>query len=77
MGAKVVGIIDIAGGLINENGFTFEEITNLFLEKTGNTLESDYLVPFEDINQRIWSLETEIFAPCAASTAFLRARKRS
>jgi len=67
MGAKVVGIIDIAGGLINENGFTFEEITNLFLEKTGNTLESDNLIPFDEINEKIWSLETEIFAPCAAS----------
>ncbi len=67
MGAKVVGIIDIAGGLINEDGFTFEEITNLFLEKTGNTLESEDLIPFDEINQKIWSLQTEIFAPCAAS----------
>jgi glutamate dehydrogenase/leucine dehydrogenase len=67
MGAKVVGIIDIAGGLINENGFTFEEITNLFLQKTGNTLESDNLISFDEINQKIWSLETEVFAPCAAS----------
>ena len=67
MEAKVVGIIDVAGGLINEDGFTFEEITNLFLEKTGNTLESDYLIPFNEINEKIWSLETEVFAPCAAS----------
>jgi len=67
MGVKVVGIIDIAGGLISENGFTFEEITNLFLEKTSNTLESDYLIPFKEINESIWSLEAEIFAPCAAS----------
>ncbi len=67
MGVKVVGIIDIAGGLISENGFTFEEITNLFLEKTSNTLESDYLIPFKEINDSIWSLEAEIFAPCAAS----------
>jgi glutamate dehydrogenase/leucine dehydrogenase len=67
MGAKIVGIIDIAGGLINENGFSFKEITNFFLEKTGNTLESDQLIPFDEINQNIWSIETEIFAPCAAS----------
>ena len=67
MGARVVGIIDVAGGLINEDGFTFEEITNLFLEKTGNTLESEDLIPFDEINQKIWSLQTEIFAPCAAS----------
>ncbi|WP_242094846.1 Glu/Leu/Phe/Val dehydrogenase dimerization domain-containing protein [Aestuariivivens sediminicola] len=67
MGAKIVGIIDIVGGLINENGFSFEEISNLFLAKKGNTLESDKLMPFEEINEKIWSLETEIFAPCAAS----------
>ncbi|HEX9600498.1 MAG TPA: Glu/Leu/Phe/Val dehydrogenase dimerization domain-containing protein [Mariniflexile sp.] len=67
MGAKVVGIIDIAGGLIKEEGFTFEEITNLFLAKTGNTLVSDDLIPFDEINQKIWSIKTEIFAPCAAS----------
>lgn len=67
MGAKIVGIIDAVGGLIKEDGFTFEEITNLFLEKTGNTLESDNLIPFDEINETIWSLKTEIFAPCAAS----------
>lgn len=67
MGAKVVGIIDIVGGLINEEGFSFEEITDLYLEKTGNTLVSDNLIPFDVINEKIWSLETEIFAPCAAS----------
>jgi glutamate dehydrogenase/leucine dehydrogenase len=67
MGAKVVGIIDISGGLINEDGFTFEEITQLFLAKTGNTLVAEHLIPFEEINRKIWSLKTEIFAPCAAS----------
>jgi glutamate dehydrogenase/leucine dehydrogenase len=67
MGAKVVGIIDIVGGLIKEEGFTFEEITELYLNKNGNNLVHDNLIPFEEMNQRIWSLETEIFAPCAAS----------
>ncbi|GAA4293673.1 Glu/Leu/Phe/Val dehydrogenase dimerization domain-containing protein [Aestuariibaculum suncheonense] len=67
MGAKVVGIIDIAGGLINEEGFTFEEIKALFLAKKGNTLESDNLIPFEEINEKIWGIQAEIFAPCAAS----------
>lgn len=67
MGAKVVGIIDRVGGLIKEEGFSFEEITNLYLNKNGNTLVADNLIPFDEINQKIWSLETEIFAPCAAS----------
>ena len=67
MGAKVVGIIDIVGGLIKEDGFSFEEIRDLFLAKTGNTLVSKNLISFDEINKKIWSLETEIFAPCAAS----------
>ncbi|WP_044403197.1 Glu/Leu/Phe/Val dehydrogenase dimerization domain-containing protein [Lacinutrix sp. Hel_I_90] len=67
MGAKVVGIIDVSGGVINENGFSFEEITNFFLTKNGNTLATDNMIPFAEMNERIWSLQTEIFAPCAAS----------
>ena len=67
MGAKIVGIIDRAGGLVNEEGFTFEEIKELFLNKEGNLLKSDKMIPFEEINEKIWKLEAEIFAPCAAS----------
>ncbi len=67
MGAKVVGIIDHAGGLIKEEGFSFEEIKQLYLNKKGNKLFSESLISFEEMNERIWSLPTEIFAPCAAS----------
>src|SRR5690606_3985967 len=67
MGAKVVGIIDRVGGVINEDGFTFEEIRHLFLNKDGNTLVADHMIPFEEINQKIWNIQAEIFAPCAAS----------
>ncbi len=67
MGAKIVGIIDKAGGLINAEGFSFKEITDLYLAKNGNTLSSTDLIPFKEINERIWSLQTEVFAPCAAS----------
>jgi len=67
MGAKVVGIIDRNGGLINENGYSFEEIKNLFLAKDGNTLVAENMMPFEEINTKIWALQAEIFAPCAAS----------
>ena len=67
MGVKIVGIIDRVGGLINEDGFTFEEIKELFLNKEGNTIKHDNLIPFEEINEKIWELDAEIFAPCAAS----------
>ena len=66
-GAKIVGIIDRAGGLINENGFSFEEIKELFLTKNGNALNSPDMLPFEEVNSKIWDLESEVFIPCAAS----------
>lgn len=67
MGAKVIGIIDRDGGVINENGFSFEEIKTLFLNKDGNKLVSDKMIGFDEINTKIWSIGAEIFAPCAAS----------
>lgn len=67
MGAKVVGIIDRVGGVINEEGFSFEEIKELFLHKDGNTLVAKNMIPFTEINHRIWNLSCEVFAPCAAS----------
>jgi glutamate dehydrogenase/leucine dehydrogenase len=67
MGAKVVGVIDRVGGVINKDGFSFEEITELFLNKDGNTLVADNMISFEEINEKIWTLECEVFAPCAAS----------
>ncbi|WP_034889192.1 Glu/Leu/Phe/Val dehydrogenase dimerization domain-containing protein [Gillisia sp. Hel_I_29] len=67
IGVKVIGIIDRVGGLINEEGFTFEEMKALFLNKDGNTLKHDNLIPFEEINEKIWNLNADIFAPCAAS----------
>jgi glutamate dehydrogenase/leucine dehydrogenase len=66
-GAKVVGIIDRVGGLIKEDGFSFEEITELFLEKDGNKLKADNMLSFEEVNAKIWDVKAEIFAPCAAS----------
>ncbi len=67
MGAKIVGIIDRVGGVINEEGFSFEEIKEFFLNKDGNSLVAKNMIPFDEINSKIWSLPCEIFAPCAAS----------
>ncbi|NVK51746.1 MAG: amino acid dehydrogenase [Flavobacteriaceae bacterium] len=67
LGAKVVGIIDRDGGVINEAGFTLEEMTALFLNKDGNKLVAENMIPFDEINQKIWSLSAEIFIPAAAS----------
>lgn len=67
MGAKVVGIIDRDGGVMNENGFSFDEIRTFFLNKDGNKLVASNMIPFEEINAKIWTMGAEIFAPCAAS----------
>lgn len=64
---KIVGIIDATGGLINPDGFSFEEIQELYLSKLGNKLQSDAMLPFEEVNEKIWDLDAEIFIPAAAS----------
>lgn len=67
MGAKIVGIIDRVGGLVNENGFSFEEIRQLYLTKNGNELNAPNLLTFDEINAKVWDLNAEVFIPCAAS----------
>jgi glutamate dehydrogenase/leucine dehydrogenase len=62
-----VGIIDRAGGLIREEGFSLDEIRELFLTREGNQLQAAGLVPFEKVNAQIWDLKSEIFIPAAAS----------
>ncbi len=67
MGVKIVGIIDRRGGVINEEGYTYEEVRDFFIHKDGNSLVADQIIPFEEMNERVWNLSCEIFAPCAAS----------
>ncbi len=66
-GAKIVGIIDRVGGLINEDGFSFEEIRQLFINKNGNALNAPNMLSFDEVNAKIWELQSEVFIPCAAS----------
>ncbi|MBB6609473.1 amino acid dehydrogenase [Pontibacter sp. Tf4] len=71
-GVKIVGIIDRVGGLINTDGYSFEEIKELFLNRKGNTLHADNLLSFEEVNNQIWSVNTDIFIPAAASRLVTR-----
>ena len=66
-GAKVVGIIDRVGGLIKEDGFSFEEIKQLFLNKNGNEIVHPDLISYDEINSKIWDLKSDVFIPCAGS----------
>jgi glutamate dehydrogenase/leucine dehydrogenase len=66
-GAVVVGIIDRVGGLIKPEGFSFEEIRQLFLNKNGNELVAPNMLSYDDVNSKIWDTKADIFIPCAGS----------
>lgn len=71
-GVKIIGIIDRDGGLIEEAGMGVEEVKQLFVEKQGNKLVSDRLLPFDEVQERIWKLGADIFIPGAASKLVTR-----
>jgi len=71
-GARIVGIIDREGGLLNPEGFSFETIKSLFLAKQGNKLVAPGMLPFEEVDRLIWSMGAEVFLPCAASRLVTR-----
>ena len=71
-GARIVGIIDRDGGLLDRDGFSFEQIRKLFLDKQGNKLSADRVIPFEQIDRSVWSMGAEVFLPCAASRLVTR-----
>ncbi len=66
-GCKVVGIIDRNGGLMNPEGYSYDQIKELYLQKVGNQLASPNMVDFETVNSQIWDMGADIFLPCAAS----------
>jgi len=66
-GVKIVGIIDRVGGIMKPEGLTLDEIKKIFADRSSNFLVADNLIPFEEINQKIWSMGAEIFIPAAAS----------
>lgn len=66
-GAKVVGIIDRVGGLIKEEGFSLEEIRELFLTKNGNQLSAPNMLSYDEVNAQIWDVPADVFIPCAGS----------
>jgi len=67
LGVKIVGIIGREGGLLNPNGFTHEEVCTLVVNRKGNQLVADKMIPYEELNMKIWDQEFEVFIPAAAS----------
>ncbi|MFM8741036.1 MAG: Glu/Leu/Phe/Val dehydrogenase dimerization domain-containing protein [Cytophagales bacterium] len=74
MGVKVVGILTREGGLINQAGFSHEEICKLVVNRDGNRLVTSDLLPFDVVNNKIWDLEAEVFVPAAASRLVTKAQ---
>jgi len=66
-GAKIVGIIDRVGGLIKEEGFSYDEVKDLYLNKNGNELAHPSMLTFEEVNAKVWDVNADVFIPCAAS----------
>jgi glutamate dehydrogenase/leucine dehydrogenase len=76
-GARIVGIIDRLGGLIKKDGFSLDEVLQLLKDRSGNALESADIIPFEEINRKIWDEEAEVFIPAAASRLITRSHVES
>lgn len=73
-GYRVVGIIDRDGGLLNPDGFSLDEISNLMLTRNGNALAAPGMLSFAEVNEKIWSMGAEVFLPCARSRIITRAQ---
>lgn len=52
---------------MNEKGFSYEEVKQLFLNRDGNQLKADNICPTSELNKKVWSIGAEIFIPAAAS----------
>ncbi len=66
-GVKIIAIKDRQGGLINEKGFGFDEVKNLFLNREGNHLAKGNLLRNDEMEKRFWELKSDIFIPGASS----------
>lgn len=66
-GVKIVGIISLEGAIIDKNGLHTDDIIELFVNKEKNKLKSGELIPFEEGQEAIWQIPTDIFIPAAKS----------
>ncbi len=46
---------------------SFENVRELFIARSSNTLVAENLLSFNEINDKIWDLKADVFLPCAAS----------
>lgn len=72
MGVKIVGIISREGGMLSTQGFSHEEICDLVVNRVGNRLHASDMIPYDELERKIWDQEFEIFIPAAASRLITR-----
>ncbi|HOY29398.1 MAG TPA: amino acid dehydrogenase, partial [Flavobacteriales bacterium] len=66
-GAVITGIIDRAGGVLAPEGLGAAAVQELFVNKEANQLRAAQLLPYAEVNERIWDIGADVFLPCAAS----------
>ncbi len=64
-GGLLTGIVDRSGGVLNENGFTHDEVISLFHSRTKNMFEG--FTKVDDIQESFWKQKADVFIPAAAS----------
>jgi glutamate dehydrogenase/leucine dehydrogenase len=64
-GFKIKGIMDKGGHILSYEGFSNQEVTNLFLNRKGNALESD--AKTQKNPEKFWNHGADVFLPCAGS----------
>jgi glutamate dehydrogenase/leucine dehydrogenase len=67
LGVKLVGVVSHEGGLINQQGYSFDEVKALVVNRNNNKLVSPDMLSFDIANRKIWDLDFEIFVPAASS----------
>jgi glutamate dehydrogenase/leucine dehydrogenase len=72
LGVKLVGVVSHEGGLINQNGYTLDEVRKFVVNRSGNKLADDNMLPFDTVNKKLWDLDFEIFIPAASSRLITR-----
>jgi glutamate dehydrogenase/leucine dehydrogenase len=66
-GAKITGIIDTTGVLIEKDGMGFEAVRDLFLNRKNRKLYHPDAVSFEEGKDLFWDTPADIFIPAAGS----------
>ena len=51
-----------------------QQIRALFLDKKGNQLAAQGMLPFDEINRAVWNCGAEVFLPCAGSRLVTQAQ---